>query len=136
MDRTTKQKAAYWDSVLLEAYRSREKIKHWCTKNGISVKSFHYWSKKLGYTANGKRTAKYHTFMEGVRQSTSESVVPATPVFVEVSAQVLRQFSQPTSEIQASQPQIIIQAGKYQIGIRDGFSEQTLSKVLEVVRYA
>ena len=66
----------------------------------------------------------------------SAPTVSASPVFVEVPAQVLGSFSEMEESSLSERPFITIQAGDYQIRIPDGFNELTLSKVLEVIRYA
>lgn len=125
----------HWSEIVIAAYRSGEKIRHWCQKHGINEKGFHGWAKKLGYTENGKRTDKYYSLMEDPTTEIPE-VAMAVPVFVEVPSQVLENFREPVQVFPSDHPLITVQAGSYQIGIRDGFSEQTLSKVLEVIRYA
>ena len=126
-----------WNRIVMEAYASRQPIAHWCAEHSIRTNNFHRWSKKLGYTKDGKRTEKCLALIEGQGENVAAPIIPASPLFVEVPAQTLGCFTDPaTGPFSAAGPLITIQAGNYQIGIRDGFSEQTLSKVLEVVRYA
>ena len=125
----------YWNEIVITAYRSGEQIRHWCQERGINEKNFHRWAKKLGYTDNGKKTEKFYSLIEDPAINKSADTL-AAPVFVEVPQPVLDGFRQPEQAYASSHPLITVQAGSYQISILDGFSEHTLSKVLEVIRYA
>ena len=129
------EKREHWNRIVSEAYASREPISQWCAEHNIRTNSFHRWAKRLGYTKDGKRTEKCLALIEQQVDSVSAQIVPSSPVFVEVPAQALGHFSGQAGTLPVG-PFITIQAGDYQIGIQDGFNEQTLSKVLEVIRYA
>ena len=133
---TRNENRDYWDRTVSEAYRSHEPIRRWCAGHGISASIFYKWAKELGYTEDGKKTEKCLDLMEEQPDAASAPTVPASPVFVEVPAQVLGSFSEMEESSLSERPLITIQAGDYQIGIQDGFNELTLSKVLEVIRYA
>lgn len=126
----------YWDRTVSEAYRSHEPIRRWCAGHGISASIFYKWAKELGYTEDGKKTEKCLDLLKEQPAAASAPAVPASPAFVEVPAQVLGSFSETEESSPSAPPLITIQAGGYQIGIQDGFNELTLSKVLEVIRYA
>ena len=133
---TWEETHAYWDKIVSEAYMSREPISQWCAERSIRTNNFHRWSKKLGYTKDGKKTEKCLALIAEQTQPAPAPIVPAAPVFVEVPTRTLGGFKEAADSFPLARPLITIQAGNYQIGIQDGFSEQTLSKVLEVVRYA
>lgn len=134
---TWAEKHEYWNKIVSEAYKSQEPITQWCAEHNIRENNFHRWSKKLGYTKDGKRTEKCLALIEDQLLYPSAPIVPAPPLFVEVPAQALGKMTEATTDIiPSAHPLITIQAGSYQIGIQDGFNEQTLSKVLEVIRYA
>lgn len=125
----------HWNNIVLEAYHSGKTISQWCREKGIRTNHFYRWSKKLGYTSNGQRTEKCSAAEEQNRQKTVP-LPDSAPIFVEVSAQTLGRVPKPAESFLLDQPLITIQTGNYKIGIQDGFNDQTLSKVLEVIRYA
>ena len=133
---TRNENRDYWDRIISEAYRSHEPIRRWCAGHSIRAGVFYEWAKELGYTKDGKKTEKCLDLMKEQPSLASAPAVPASPVFVEVPAQVLGSFSEMEESSPTALPFITIRAGGYQIGIRDGFNELTLSKVLEVIRYA
>mgnify|MGYP007101953720 CR=1 FL=1 len=131
------EKRDHWNRIVTEAYVSRKPIAHWCAEHNIRTNNFHRWAKKLGYTKDGKRTEKCLALIEDHNETISAPVIPASPQFVEVPAQILGRFTGTAAgPCPVAVPLITIQAGNYQIGVCDGFTEQTLSKVLEVIRYA
>lgn len=133
---SSESKREHWDKVVREAYQSGEPIKQWCKDHSISCGNFHYWSKKLGYTLNGKRTEKCYGQEEMNGQRMPAPLTAVSPVFVEVPKEVLADSMTDTGVRQSDRPLITIQSGDYEIGVRDGFNGQTLARVLEVMRYA
>ena len=133
---TREEKQEHWDRIVREAYKSRISITRWCAEHNIRSNHFHRWSKKLGYTKDGKKTEKCLALIESQDQPESVQTISAVPLFVEVPAQALGGFVEAESSFPANVPLIMIQAGSYQIGVLDGFNEQTLSKVLGVIRHA
>ncbi len=133
---TREEKQEHWNRIVREAYKSRIPITRWCAEHNIRSNHFHRWSKKLGYTKDGKKTEKCLALIESQHQPETAQIIPASPVFVEVPSQALGVFDEAESGFHATVPRVTIQVGSYKIGILDGFNEQTLSKVLEVIRYA
>lgn len=126
----------YWRKTVEEAYLSGEQIKRWCAERGINSKNFHRWANKFGYTENGKKTDKYYALIEGRGQPDPMPAMAAPPEFVEVPAKALDVFRGRVEAVPDFLPYITIRSGRYQVGIRDGFEKETLSKVLEVLRDA
>ena len=133
---TWEEKRDHWNRIVSEAYKSHEPIRRWCDRNCVRTNSFYRWSKNLGYTKDGKKTEKCLALMKNQSVGSPAQTGQASPMFVEVPAQVLGCISEMEDNAPSARPLITIQAGGYQIGILDGFNELTLSKVLEVVRYA
>ena len=133
---TREEKQEHWNRIVREAYKSRIPVTRWCAEHNIRSNHFYRWSKKLGYTKDGKKTKKCLTLIESQDQQESAHIIPAVPLFVEVPAQTLGGFVEVENSYHANVPLIMIQAGSYQIGVLDGFNEQTLSKVLGVIRHA
>ena len=127
---------ARWDRIVSKAYKSHEPIRQWCSGHGVRTNSFYKWAKKLGYTKDGKKTEKCLAIMEEKPAGASAPDVTAYPQFVEVPAQLLDCISEKEESFPSESTLITVQAGRYQIGIPDGFNELTLSKVLEVLRFA
>ena len=131
------EKRDQWEKIVSEAYRSGQPIKHWCAEHGIRSNNFYRWAKKLGYTVNKKRSEKYYSLMEGQARYVPSPPVPVEqPLFVEVLPRQLGIIEAAAGALSEDRALISIRAGSYEIGIRDGFNEQTLSKVLEVVGHA
>ena len=133
---TREEKQEHWNRIVREAYKSRIPITRWCAEHNIRSNHFHRWSKKLGYTKDGKKTEKCLALIESQDQPESVQTISAVPLFVEVPAQALGGFVEAESSFHPNVPLITVQTGSYQIGVLDGFNEQTLSKVLGVIRHA
>ena len=133
---TREERCKYWEGIVSEAYQSGEAIEMWCEEHCISTTSFHRWGKRLGYTKGGKRTVKCLSLIGSDTQHISVPNVSSSPAFVEVPAHTVTALSDATNSICSRDALITVQAGAYQVGIRDGFNEHTLSKVLEVLRHA
>ena len=125
-----------WDKIVSKAYKSHEPIRQWCSEHGVRTNNFYKWAKKLGYTNDGKKTEKCLAMIEEKPVRACASDVTAYPQFVEVPAQLLEHIPENEECFSSARPLITVQTGGYQIGISDGFNELTLSKVLEVLRYA
>ena len=133
---TREEIQAHWEKIVLEAYQSGMPVSQWCREQGIRPNHFYRWTKKLGYTSNGQRTEKCPAINKEQPQQVPVPVAVDAPLFVEVPDQVLGGLSEPAGVFPPNQPLITIQAGSYQIGVKDGFDERTLLKVLEVMHYA
>ena len=133
---TGSERRQKWISILDAAYSSGESVSDWCIEHGpISTRTFYYWSQKLGYTKDRKKTEKHPAGeYRSSDENTVEQVIPASPVFVDISSE-LHKYTVPPQPLHQAPP-VIIQAGCYQIGVQDGFTPQTLAKVLEVIRNA
>ena len=48
MDQKSLQiRRSQWEQIVLEANKSAISKKDWCRQNGINLKSFYYWQKKI-----------------------------------------------------------------------------------------
>ena len=133
-------RAAKWSARIEAAASSGMPINEWCKENHVSKRQFYRFSKDLGYTANGKRTSKWpgtdisdkdaqNHPETACRLDTSVQNLVAVPLQTVRSA-----LENETSElVPAAQPQIVIQYGTVSIAVGDGFSSETLRRVLEVV---
>lgn len=122
-----------WAATIEAAIRSGLKISEYCRKNDISENHFYRYALLLGYTSGGKRTEKWSTAASGIPEKTVPSA--DAPALVPVPAQTVRMAWAPTN-VPPAQPQISILHNSFRVDIADGFSQDTLRRVLEVVRNA
>lgn len=121
-----------WVIRIAEAESAGTTIRQWCKEKGISKGSYYYWHKIL--KEEGMLPGQSEQIYGNGATLTSPSVTrKPVPGFVE--------FSLPVSHSPASVPQtgfsfnsqIMLQLGVCQVFIGDGFSSETLSRVMEVV---
>ncbi len=146
-----------WIKIIEDAARSGMRIADFCRKNGIHENVFYRNTLILGYTKNGKRTEKWtnavssaeaEKWTDAVSSSEAEkwtdTVAPAEtekcntsdhPSFVPVPVQTVRAAWR-ISEPDAGQSQIAIHHDSFRIVVGEGFSQDTLRRVLEVMRNA
>ena len=126
MDQKSLQiRRSQWEQIVLEANKSAISKKDWCRQNGINLKSFYYWQKKIRNEA-----AKA---LEGA--SNASLAVPAAPsAFVEIPfpSQSYRE-SEPS---QALSPELMIQIGDCRVYVAGTIQDRTLDTVLKVLRNA
>jgi hypothetical protein len=123
-----------WAATIEAAVKSGLKISEFCRKNDIAVNHFYRYALLLGYTSGGKRTEKWFTTASGA----SEKSVPSmkdNPALVPVPVQTVRMAWEST-DVSPAQSQISIFHDSFRIDIGEGFSQDTLRRVLEVVRNA
>jgi len=122
-------KLAHWTSLIREANTSGKKITVWCDENQISKRKYYYWHKKVMHST-------YNALIEHGFKPPAE--LPDTSLSsVSVSAPVFAELKPPTqSGPGQSGPDIILEAGNIRVCVKDGFSEDSLRKVLRVISYA
>ena len=126
-------KLRQWALLVKAANESHLSRSEWCRSNKISESSFYYWQKRVrDFALNSMIEAESpehtqeslsdHDFFE---ITVSDSNLPISAENNEVTPVTLTD--------QATLPMITIHAGRYDIGIHDNFSKQTLASVLEVI---
>ena len=121
-----------WAAIIESAARSGLKVSEFCRQNNISKNLFYRNSLRLGYTSEGGRTEKWIAAASAEFEdfSTREhSVLVPVPI---QTVQMANQFAGPSY----GQTQISILHGSFRIVVEDGFSQDTLRCVLEVMRNA
>lgn len=91
--------------------------------NGVNIKSFYYWQHQL----------RNELLILGAASATQ------VPAFVDITSQVSR--SAPISEGAVSAertlvPELMIQSGDFRIYVSGAVQEQTLAKVMKILRHA
>ena len=121
-----------WAAIIEAAARSGLKVSDFCRQNNISKNLFYRNSLRLGYTSEGGRTEKWFAAASAESQGSSLSDYPA---LVPVPLQTVQMAWQPAG-LTCRQSQISILHDSFRIVVEDGFSQDTLRGVLEVMRDA
>ena len=134
-------RAQHWKQIIVACNTSGMKKVDWMRLHGVSEKSFYRW-----------QTLFRREALDGAAESSTISAEQAEtlqrvqrqemiPGFVDVTALVTRkeEFPKPFQEgNQAEQliPEVMIQAGRYNLYIGSGITEATLATVLKVIDHA
>lgn len=122
-----------WIEILENAARSGMSVSDFCRQNDISKNLFYRNSLKFGFTKDGKRTEKWINAASSAGHE--DPAISSLPALVPVPAQTIRAaWSQPDPD--AGRPQIAILHDSFRVIVGDDFSQDTLRRVLEVMRDA
>lgn len=121
-----------WVAIIEAAARSGLKVSDFCRQNNISKNLFYRNSLRLGYTGEGGRTEKWRAAASAESQGSSSSDYPS---LVSVPLQTIQKAWQ-SPGFTCGQSQISIFHDSFMIVVGDGFSQDTLRGVLEVMRDA
>lgn len=127
MDKMSLQiRRSQWEQIVLEGNKATISKKEWCSQNGINLKSFYYWQRKI-------RRAAAEAMAEA--ENTIPAHVPApSPSFVELSFP--SQASNGPAPPQGLLPELMVQVGGCQIYVTGSIQEHTLDTVMKVIRNA
>ena len=126
MDKATNDiRLQEWATIIREANNSGLHKKVWCEQNGISIRRFYYWLKKL------------RDHLLTLSAGTVPPAVQILPVFCELKAPGLAEL-QERQDMSAPvfSPELMLDCGQYRILVGAGIKTATLSTVLEVIRNA
>ena len=125
-----------WRKIVFECINRDPSLskRRWCENNGIKFRSLMYWQRKfqmeaLDQVGNGRRELP----------ASKEQTAP--PAFVDVTEQ-LKSVPEEPKVLSSEQepfipvPELMIQAGTYRIYVNTSIHEDTLEKVLRVIRHA
>ena len=118
-----------WLQIILAATNSGMTKKQWCNEHQVSTKTFYHWQKII-------REEEAERFQQmSLSYSPGSAPVPAAHTLSSVNnSDGAMGSSAPV--LQAIRPAIILQAGKYQMVIGEGITENTLATVLRVISNA
>ena len=129
---------ASWAKIVSEANESGMYKTQWCQQQGIKIRQFQYWQKKI------RDYILEHPGLSIADLINPEKTVPETVPngsFYEISPgqQSLLSTGMETSGTTDRLPQVpalVLQVGSLQLYIGDGFNEDTLSSAIRVIRNA
>lgn len=122
-----------WIRIIEDAARSDLTAAAYCERNGISTNQFYKMSHKLGYTHGGERTEKWHAAV-----SMAQPPALSRQGLVPVPAETLQtsEYSLDPEHLPDVQARIFIQYESFKISVGNGFSKETLERVMEVIASA
>lgn len=126
-------KLQQWAKLIQAANESPLQRSDWCRENGISESSFYYWQRRVRKHALDSMMASSLHEQSALPMQEKESA----PDFYEITPHV----SSEVSEIKEITPPpdtetgIIIHSGRFDIEIREHFSNTALASVLEVLSH-
>ena len=128
MDQITHDvRTAQWAEIVRKCHERPENqtAKAWLNENGIDVKQYYYWQRRL------RKLAAETTNKSLPKARSSEEVT-----FVEMPS--LNELpAEHTEEIvSSSDPAALIRVGKIEIELHNGISDELLGKILKVAAYA
>lgn len=115
-----------WLQIILAATNSGITKKQWCKEHQVSTKTFYRWQKIIREEEAGRFQQMRLSYSPGSAPAPTVQMLPSvdtSDTAMESAAPVL----------QAIRPEIILQAGKYQMVIGGGITENTLATVLRVI---
>ena len=129
MDRSSYQvRINQWVSIIREQASSHMTKSAWCRENGINLRQFFYWQRKL------------RNVMLESSNNTPSDLIPSkqnVPAFCELSVPALKQPGTivPRDETSINGSDLIIEINNCRILIGNSVSKKTLSYVIEVLRH-
>ncbi len=129
---------ASWAKIVSEANESGMYKTQWCQQQGIKIRQFQYWQKKI------RDYILEHPGLSIADLINPEKTVPATVPngsFYEISPRQQSMLStgmetSGTTERLPQVPALMLRVGSFQLYIGDGFNEDTLSSAIRVIRNA
>lgn len=125
-----------WKRLIMEANRSGLSKSEWCRQNGINIKTFFYWQRKIRLMEAEKvlSSSELPAVCPEQKTATIAAFVDMTQLYKETAspADILsKDLTQPVFS-----PQLMLLAGQYRILVGDTATEQILSNVLKAIQSA
>lgn len=130
----SREKLLYWKKIIKTAEASGGTRVAWMREHGISEGSYYYWHSAL--LKNGMLDTDDTGALEEIPLPAAVKTQGDTVCLVEYRPAATPQQPSHTAELIDIQPagcQITLNANGIQVCLGDGFEEQTLARVLEVV---
>ncbi len=129
MDQKSMQvRRSQWEQIVLECNKAPVSKKEWCLQNGINLKSFYYWQRKIRKTAVA-------TLDETTNAVSVQATVPSSS-FVEISIPSPTKVDGAIAPLHGLTPEVMVQVGECQVYVTGSVQEHTLSTIMKVVRNA
>ena len=128
MDQITHDvRTAQWAEIVRSCHErpDNQTAKDWLTENGIDLKQYYYWQRKL---------------RNCVAETTNKSLPATRPTgevtFVEMPTTSELPVESPQKTVTSSGPAAIIRTGNLEIELSNDISDELLGKILKVTAYA
>jgi putative transposase len=129
MDQKSMQvRRSQWEQIVLECNKAPISKKEWCLQNGINIKSFYYWQRKIRKSAV--------TALDETASTVSIQVTAPSSSFVEVPIPSPTQNDSEGTPFHSLTPELMIHVDGCQIYVTGSVQEHTLNTVLKVIRNA
>ena len=128
----------HWKEIIVACNTSGMKKIDWMRLHGVSEKSFYRWQTLFRKEALDEATENAAISAEQAESLQRVQGQEMTPGFVDVTALITRKEELPRSCQAGNQseqltPELMIQAGRYNLYIGRGITESTLAMVLKVI---
>ena len=125
-----------WRKIVYECLNRDPKIskRQWCRENDVKIRSLMYWQRKFQMEALDQ--------IEGRDPSLPIRTDPVNvPAFADMTSRLEALHSEqdavvPEQDTSKLAPELMIQAGPYRIYVNGSIQEDTLEKVMRVIRHA
>ncbi|MFT9056826.1 MAG: IS66 family insertion sequence element accessory protein TnpB [Ethanoligenens sp.] len=106
-----------WVEIISQCRNSGETVKAWCESQGVNIKTYYYWQRKVRETASATLPA--------CRESTEEASTELRPTFAEIA------LPSPQPGTQAA---VIVRYREAIIEVRSGAEAFTIESALRAVK--
>ena len=125
-----------WRKIVYECLNRDPKIskRQWCRENDVKIRSLMYWQRKFQLEALDQ--------IEGRDPSLPIRTDPVNvPAFADMTSRLEALHTEqdtvvPEQDTSKLAPELMIQAGSYRIYVNGSIQEDTLEKVMRVIRHA
>jgi len=117
-----------WEKLIQKASTCGQSKKQWCVDNGVSIKQFYYWQRKVRHRAIEKSCEVPEKNLPGF----ATLMPPAQdPSYIETET-----VQAPDVRTAGTSSSIVLCCSDYRLLIGDSVSEQTLKTVLRAMKNA
>jgi len=106
-----------WVEIISQCRNSGETVKAWCESQGVNIKTYYYWQRKVRETASET--------LPTCRQSTEEASTELHPTFAEIAL---------PSPHPGTQAAVIVRYHEAIIEVRSGAEAFTIESALRAVK--
>ena len=130
-----------WMDIITACNASDMNKKEWMKLHNISPKNFYRWQKILRERALNKMEDYGYPILPTYNEETEEEIAQGqTTEFADITGLIAQGGEKKTALVSTGKtqvvPELMIQAGSYQLYIGSGITEDTLTTVLKVIGHA